>query len=123
MVGHMRKYLKSDTEIGNPIESLRVQLYNLSNLIQGEQNAVLRKSADELDKKLTDVEDNLIQRKLTGQGQDSVRWPTKLVSKLGYLASGLSGSDFGPTNQQREVQALLKGQLMTQRTRLDAIIS
>jgi len=41
----------------------------------------------DLDKKLIDVEENLIQRKLTGQGQDTVRWPPKLISKLNYLAN------------------------------------
>jgi len=71
----------------------------------------LRSAADGIDRKLTDVEDNLIQRKLTGQGQDSVRWPPKLVSKIGYLARGVGDSDFGPTAQQREVQSLFEAQL------------
>jgi photosystem II stability/assembly factor-like uncharacterized protein len=123
MLADVRKDLEGATEMVNQIETIRAQLYNLTTLLTGDQNAALRKSADELDKKLIDIEDNLIQRKLTGQGQDTVRWPPKLVSKINYLASGSSGGDFPPTNQQREVQALLKGQLSTQRTRLDAIIS
>ena len=123
MLVDLRKDLESATEMVNQIESLRAQLYNLSALLQGEQNAALRKSADELEKKLLEVEDNLIQRKLTGQGQDSVRWPPKLASKINYLASGLSGGDSPPTDQQREVQALLEAHLATQRARLEAIIS
>jgi len=122
MLADLRKDLESATEMVNQIESVRVQLYNLNAVLQGESNASLRTAADELDKKLMEVEDNLIQRKLTGQGQDSVRWPPKLVSKLGYLANGLSSGDFSPTNQQREVQALLKTQLATQRVRLRAVV-
>jgi len=79
-------------------------------------------AAADLDKKLIEVEENLIQRKLTGQGQDTVRWPPKLLSKINYLANGLAGSDFGPTTQQREVQAMFKQQLASHRARLDEIL-
>src|SRR5205085_4266396 len=80
-------------------------------------------AADDLDKKLIDVEENLIQRKLTGTGQDTTRWPAKLISKINYLANGLSSSDFGPTAQQREVHAQFKEQLVTYRKRLDEVVS
>ena len=72
---------------------------------------------------LIDVEEALYQRRLTGQGQDTVRWPPKLMSKINYLAGELGDSDFGPTNQQREVQALLHGQLMTVRQKFDAVVN
>jgi hypothetical protein len=65
----------------------------------------------------------LIQLRLTGQGQDAVRWPPKLLAKINYLAGGLASGDFGPTKQQREVQALLKQQLTAVRQRLDAVLS
>jgi hypothetical protein len=45
------------------------------------------------------------------------------MSKLNYLASGLSGSDFGPTTQQREVHAQFKEQLSAHRKRLDEVMS
>jgi len=122
MLTDVRKDLESATETVNQIESLRAQLTNLIAVMQGEANAPLRKSADDLDKKLIEIEDNLIQRKLTGQGQDTVRWPPKLVSKISYVASGLSGADFPPTNQQREVHALLKAQLATHRAKLRTVV-
>ncbi len=123
MLSDLQKDLESATDMVNQIEVVRSQLNNLTAQLEGESNASLRKSADDLEKKLIDVEDNLIQRKLTGQGQDSVRWPPKLVSKLNYLAGGLGGADFGPTAQQREVQKLLEGQLAALRTRLEALIN
>jgi len=122
MLSDLRKDLESATDAVNQIESIRAQLSNLSSVLQGEANAPLRTTAEEIETKLLEVEDNLIQRKLTGQGQDTVRWPPKLISKLNYVGSGLSGADFPPTNQQREVHALLKAQLATQRARLRAIL-
>jgi photosystem II stability/assembly factor-like uncharacterized protein len=122
MLSDLRKDLESATDAVNQIEAIRAQLYSLTAFLQGDSRAALRKAADELDKKLLEVEDTLIQRKLTGQGQDTVRWPPKLVSKLNYVGSGLSGADFPPTNQQREVHSLLKAQLATQRAKLRAII-
>jgi hypothetical protein len=65
----------------------------------------------------------LIQRRLTGQGQDTVRWPPKLISKINYLANGIGSGDFQPTTQHREVYALLKAQLISQRSQLDEVIS
>jgi hypothetical protein len=72
---------------------------------------------------LINIEEGLIQRKLTGQGQDAVRWPPKLLTKINYLASGLASGDFGPTKQQREVQDLLKQQLAALRQRLDDVLN
>ena len=103
--------LREETETGarmvNQIESIRAQL---------------KSGAEELDKKLINIEDELIQRKLTGQGQDTVRWPPKLLAKINYLAGGLASGDFGPTKQQREVHALLKQQLTVLRQRLDDVL-
>jgi photosystem II stability/assembly factor-like uncharacterized protein len=85
--------------------------------------AAIKRAADDLDKKLIDVEDSLIQRRLTGQGQDTVRWPPKLISKISYLANGIAGGDFQPTTQHREVKAMFEEQLATHRRRLDDIVS
>jgi hypothetical protein len=85
--------------------------------------AAIKTAAAALDKKLIDIEENLIQRRLTGQGQDTVRWPPKLISKINYLSNGLAGADFPPTAQQREVQAMLWEQLTTVRQRLDEVLN
>jgi hypothetical protein len=114
MMLELRADLESGAQMVNQIEFIRSQL---------EKVTAAKSATDALDKKLTDIEDELIQRKLTGQGQDAVRWPPKLLAKISYLASGLGSGDFGPTKQQREVQALLKQQLGVVRQRLDGVLS
>lgn len=123
MLRDLRKDLETGADMVNQIEIIRSQIYRIIGLLQGKENAAVRTAADDLDKKLLEVEDHLIQRKLTGQGQDGVRWPPKLLGKINYLANGLSGSDFGPTTQQREVHALFKQQLASHRKRLDEVVS
>ncbi|HYK21204.1 MAG TPA: hypothetical protein VEV42_10750, partial [Pyrinomonadaceae bacterium] len=116
----MMMELRHDVETGsrmvNQIESIRAQLLKLD-------SASLKSAAEELDKKLIEIEDELIQRKLTGQGQDTTRWPPKLLSKMNYLAGGLASGDFGPTKQQGEVHALFKQQLSALQKRLDDVLS
>jgi len=122
MLQDLRRDLDSASDLVNQIESIRAQLYQLTNTA-GASDATVKSAADDLDKKLIDVEDDLIQRRLTGQGQDTVRWPPKLLSKLGYLNGGLSSSDFPPTNQHREVHAMFKQQLATIKQRFDAVMN
>ena len=120
MLVDVQKDLDSAAAIVNQAEFIRAQIYQFTSV---PADGSVKTAADDLDKKLIDIEEGLIQRRLTGQGQDTVRWPPKLMSKISYLASGLAGSDFGPTNQQREVQTLLHGQLTTIRQRFDAVLS
>jgi hypothetical protein len=54
-----------------------------------------------------DVEQRMIDLRMTGRGQDGVRWPVRLAGQLGYVASGIASSDFAPTAQHREVAGIL----------------
>ncbi|HXS02222.1 MAG TPA: hypothetical protein VN724_16740, partial [Pyrinomonadaceae bacterium] len=101
---------------------IRSQLYKLT-WDATPASSTVKSAADDLDKKLIEIEDDLIQRKLTGQGQDNVRWPPKLLTKINYLANGLSSGDFPPTKQQREVQQLFKEQLSGLQKRLDGVLN
>jgi hypothetical protein len=116
MMLDLQKDLESGSQMVNQIEFIRSQVEKLD-------AAAVKTAADAFDKKLIEIEENLIQLRLTGQGQDAVRWPPKLLTKINYLAGGLASGDFGPTKQQREVQALLKQQLAAVRQRLDDILS
>jgi len=100
------------TEMLNTIEHVRAQLVALRGGGAGVQLAAdamaeVRTAADSLEAKLVAVEDRLIDRRMTGRGQDGVRWPVRLGGQLDYLAGGITSSDFAPTTQQREVAALL----------------
>ena len=142
----LRKDLENAADMVNQIEVIRSQLAGITALLdpagagqrasepgavatgsraQGGDSdlAAIKQAADALDKRLIDVEENLIQRRLTGQGQDTVRWPPKLLGKINYLANGVGGSDFPPTTQHREVKAMFEEQLATHRRRLDEILS
>jgi photosystem II stability/assembly factor-like uncharacterized protein len=94
----------------NQIESLRAQLVALGKeLGTDDSSKPLRQSAEDLGKKLVDLEGTLMQLKLTGRGQDQLRWAPMLVQKIGYLFAELdSDADFPPTTQQTAVQKELK---------------
>src|ERR1041384_8056198 len=118
MMLELRKDLESGAQMVNQIEFIRSQLLKLTSA-----STSLKSAADAVDKKLIEIEEELIQRRLTGQGQDAVRWPPKLLTKINYLAGGLASGDFAPTKQQREVHALFKQQLTSLRQRLDAALN
>ena len=101
------------------IESVRVQLDALKRTVT---DADVIRAATALETKLVDLEMELVDLRLTGNGQDGVRFAAKLISKLGYLAGGLSGGDFKPTDQQGEVQLLLNGQLRGHLTALESLL-
>ena len=92
MLYELRKDLEAAADMTNQIETIRAQLENLKGVLRG--NADVRTAADDLDKKLIDIEDNLIQRKYSGQGQDTTRYPTKLIGKITYLAGGVATGDY-----------------------------
>lgn len=93
----------------NRIESVRAQLGNFeSQLGNGENSKSLWSAADDLSKKLVDLEGHMLQLKATGRGQDDVRWESMLVEKISYLAQGVGESDFAPTTQQIAVNDELK---------------
>jgi hypothetical protein len=115
MMLELQKDVESGSQMVNQIEFMRSQLEKLD-------SSPVKPAADAFEKKLIEIEENLIQLRLTGQGQDAVRWPPKLLAKINYLAGGLASGDFAPTKQQREVQALLNQQLTAVRQRFDEIM-
>jgi uncharacterized protein YicC (UPF0701 family) len=101
-----------DAAVGavNDSELVRGQLRNLRNLTQDRE---LLKTIDDLDEKVTTIEGQLLELRTTGRGQDGVRFGSKLVQKITYLANSLQSADFKPTNQQLAVQKDLETRLKT----------
>ena len=114
----LKQDLNTAVDLVNRAELVRSQLQGLS---RASADASVRKAADELDRKLADFEMTLIDLRLTG-AQDTIRFAAKLISRIGYLAGGLSNADFAPTNQHVEVQKLLAGRVREASIQLDALI-
>lgn len=108
----------------NRLEVLRGQLGALRASLAGDSSAAdVRAAADSLDRTLLAVEDPLFQMKITGRGQDALRWPAHLAEQLMYLARTTTGSDFAPTASQREVAQLLGGRVRDARARVESAIA
>jgi photosystem II stability/assembly factor-like uncharacterized protein len=101
------------------VEVLRVQVQTLVRFSEEED---VTAAAEELAQKLEDLQMNMVDLRLTGQGQDGVRFEAKLLQKLGYLTGNVSVADFPPTDQDMEVQRLLHDRLGEHLSALDALV-
>jgi hypothetical protein len=114
----LRRTLDGASEVVNQIELVRGQIQSLRHVL--EDSEVLR-PALELEERLIDVERHLIELRLTGRGQDGVRFGAQLLSKIGYLANGLGSGDFRPTGQQLEVQKVLEERVRQHQGQVNAL--
>jgi len=107
----------------NRVEVVRGQLAALKASFAGDSGlADVRLAADSFDQKLLAVEQDVFQVRVTGRGQDLLRWPMKLAEQLMYLAGSVQSSDFAPTGPQRAVQQVLHGQTRDVRVRFDQVM-
>ena len=107
----------------NTVQGVRIQLVTLRDLIKDDPKAAdLRAGADSLEKKFIAQEEYLRQLRVTGRGQDQVRWPMRITEQLIYLGDGLNGADQAPTAQQTAVQGMLHAELQDVKGRIDALL-
>ena len=99
-------------EMLTTVDRVRAQLAGLRGQLGGEAAAELRSSSDSLESKLLDLAHRIIDLRLTGRGQDAVRFPVRLAGQLAYLASTIAASEFAPTAQQREVAEVLHKEML-----------
>jgi hypothetical protein len=119
----LQKDLETVADMVNTIEVVRSQLVNLIRLTQSGRDAdAVKQAADAFEKKLLEIEDKLIQRRYTGQGQDMTRWPAMLASKITYLGGGIAGSDDAPTAQAKEVHQDFKKQIAALQQQLSGVL-
>jgi photosystem II stability/assembly factor-like uncharacterized protein len=125
MLFDLRKELETAVTMVDKLEVLRSQLYARTSALSGHDTGTedIKRAAAEFDRQMTDVEGNLVELKLTAEGQDTSRWPSRLVSKLLHLAEGLGNSDFRPTDQQVAVQGEFQRQVGVLKDRFDQILS
>src|SRR5260221_7762025 len=112
----LQRQLNATGEMINQIESVRSQLQSLG-------AADIRAAADALGQKFMDVEGRLFDLRLTGRGQDEVRWPARIAQQVSYLAGGVGASDFPPTAQQKEVTVVLGNGVRDTRATLDRLLA
>lgn len=123
MVRSLQEDMNTTAGLVNRIELIRRQIYDLKSLLKGRTDAgEIVSAVDLLDGKLIAVEEKMIQMKRSGTGQDVIRWPSKLVSRIGYLAGAVAVADFPPTDQHGEVHQILKERLQQYQGELDHIL-
>jgi len=116
----LRGDVESAAQAVNRMELVRGQIEALGRVVE---DGAIQKAGEELNQKIIDLEMNLVDLRQTGTGQDGIRFGAKLISKLNYLANGLAGADFKPTDQQLEVQKGLEQQLRSHLAALDGLMS
>ncbi len=115
----VRRSVDTAADVINQIELVRGQIAAMRQVLQDSE---IMQPAEELDRKLMAIESNLIDLRLTGRGQDGVRFGSQLLSKLTYLAGGLASTDFRPTNQQLEVQKVLEERLRKHQGEFEGVV-
>ena len=119
----VEKDVSAAVDMLNALESARAQVQTFrATLPRDSSVADLRAQADFMDKRLLAVEEQLIQVKTTGRGQDQIRRPFQLLEQYQYLAQSLGGSDYGPTDAHGQVQAVLRERLQQIRTQFDGVM-
>jgi hypothetical protein len=103
------------------IEAVRSQVATMNAV--SSTPGYIKTAGDSLDRKFIDVEQTIVDLRLTGRGQDEVRWPVKLGGQLSYLAGGIGSSDFSPTAQQRAVNDVLVKQMRATRAALEQLVT
>lgn len=113
--------LNAVADMINSLEAARAQLLTLKAVAKDNQAAVT--AADSVEQKLIGVEQNLMQLKITGRGQDLIRYQAQLGEKLVYLANDVNTSDSPPTEGQLGVAALLKERARAAKADFDRVMN
>jgi hypothetical protein len=116
----MRAQVVTAGEAVHRVEAMRVQLQTMARFNDDE---TLGRAITELEQKLVDLQMNMVDLRLTGEGQDGVRFEARLLQKLSYLPRAVSVSDFPPTDQDLEVKTILADQLQDHLDALEVLVS
>ena len=102
------------------VEAIRVQLETMARFADDD---VLTEAISGLQAQLAALQMDMVDLRLTGQGQDGVRFGAKLLQKLAYLSGAIAGADFPPTDQELEVKVLLQEELRAHLAALEALVA
>lgn len=123
----LRDALNQAVTIINELEKMLQQSQTQQRLLQGTSIKKEKTRATDLwafDQAATKVSAQLYDIHLTGAREDAFRNPMQVYERLLSLASdaGTNGADFKPTNQQREVFAVLNERLQNAQKEFDTVI-
>lgn len=105
------------------IRSLRQQMNHYRSLWKDDpQMKPLIEKADEIDKKITIIENELYQTK-NRSGQDPLNFPIKLNNKLSSVGSGVNQGNYGPTQQAIQVKKELTDKIDSQLQQFQQVLS
>ena len=102
----------------NYLESIRLSIARVrAELVKVDPAMALRNRAkaalDQLDQRTVEAERLLFQTRVTGRGQDFLRWPMRVTEQLVFLAEDVSSSDYAPTAAQAQVYTELHAELLS----------
>ncbi len=123
ILSDLRADMNKVVKMINEVEGVRRQLIDLQKIAGPEQKKIIQKELKALSSKLEDFEGKLFQTKVTGTGQDVVRWPVQLAERIFYLASTIWNADFPPTDANIEVHEILKDRITKYQEELDGIMN
>jgi photosystem II stability/assembly factor-like uncharacterized protein len=105
----LRDRISEVTGLIERMEHTRVQLEAAADALEGDD----RSEVERITALAVELEGRLVDVNLTGAREDAFRNPVRLYSRFSALASDVDwrGSDFVPTTQQREVEAVLTARL------------
>ncbi|HEX9692354.1 MAG TPA: hypothetical protein VGA22_09680 [Gemmatimonadales bacterium] len=118
----LRDDLDRAVTVINGAESIRGQLRALRRTHDGEGARDAWEAALALEEQFTAAEAKLYQLRLTGHGQDGVRWPTRIAQQVAYLTRSVESSDFAPTSQHQAVHAELHGEVLAVQEEYEGLI-
>ena len=105
------------------IRSVRKQMITLKDKLgDDEEYKEIIDKADNIDGKMTDVEEELYQTKNQSR-QDPLNFPIRLNYKLAHLSRVAGTGDYKPTDQAVEVKNELTGKIETQITKWQKILT
>ncbi len=112
--------LNGVADMVNTLELVRAQLATLKAAVT---DAAVKAAADSIDKKVIELEEPMVQLRITGRGQDLIRYPTMIAEKLVYLFGDVGATDNAPTAPQRAVGGVLKDQARAARSDFDRFLN
>ena len=123
MLYDIQSDLNDVVQMINKLEDVRRQIIDLRSTLTPNQMKMVKKDFQNISGKLSGFENELMQIKQTGHGQDAVRWPVQLAERLYYLASTVASSDFAPTDSKKEVHTILKQRVQDYKMKYNELMS